>query len=671
MRVPARDSSATIDAQARPLSGEARYRQILQSLPAAIYTCDTEGYITFYNEAAAELWGHHPRLGRDRWCGSWKIFHPDGTPMAHEDCPMGVATRERRSVRGQEILVERPDGSRCFVLPHPDPIRDDSGVIIGTVNMLVNVDGIRGTDQALRLYKEIFAASLDGIAIIAPDGTYLEQNAAHHDLLGYSDQELQGKTPAIHFGQQTFETIGQALAREGRFRGVAASRAKSGRHLDIELSAFSVRDAQGRLLCHVGMKRDITERKRAEQALAKRANEQSVLYQFTDKLHRATCLTEVYEAALAGIMKSLECQRASILLFDDSGVMRFVAWRGLSDDYRRAVEGHSPWKAGERDPQPVCIEDISTAEIPEALKAVVQAEGIRSLAFMPLVFNGRLLGKFMAYHDGPHHFTQGELDLGLTIARQLAFGLEQKRAEDALEAAVQERTASLREAVAQMEEFSYSVSHDLRAPLRAMTSYANVLLEDYASSLDDTARMCVENIRRSSQRMDRLTQDVLTYSRVARTQVYLAKVDLDKLVRDLVHQYVDLQQAAADLHVESPLPAVRAHEASLAQCISNLLTNAIKFVPKGIRPVIRIRAEVIENDVRLWVEDNGIGIKPEFQQRLFQMFERLNPAGTFEGNGIGLAIVRKAMEKMGGRFGLESDGQSGSRFWLQLPKATA
>jgi signal transduction histidine kinase len=240
------------------------------------------------------------------------------------------------------------------------------------------------------------------------------------------------------------------------------------------------------------------------------------------------------------------------------------------------------------------------------------------------------------------------------------------RAREILEQTVAARTASLREAVEQMEEFSYSVSHDLRAPLRAMRAYAGVLLEDYGNRLDDTGRTYLEKIQRASDRMDRLTQDVLSYSRVARTHVQPEAIVLESLIEDVVHQYSHLQPPAAEIELARPLLKVLGHETSLGQCVSNLLNNAVKFVSPGVKPRVRIRTEKKGRSVIVWFEDNGIGIKPEFQSRIFQMFERVHPEANYEGTGIGLTIVRKAVEKMGGKVGVESDGRNGSRFWLEL-----
>jgi signal transduction histidine kinase len=357
------------------------------------------------------------------------------------------------------------------------------------------------------------------------------------------------------------------------------------------------------------------------------------------------------------------------LLCDREGVMRFAASRGLSETYRRAVEGHSPWTPGETNPQPVCIDDVTQTQLPPGLREVIEREGIRALAFIPLTYEKRLLGKFMIYYAAPHAFTPAAMRPVETLASQVAFAIERQRSAEALEALVDERTMSLRQAVAQMEEFSYSVSHDLRAPVRAMRGFAEIIMQDHASRLDDQGRELLGRILRNSGRMDRLIQDLLTYSRISRRELQFEPVSLDKLVQEVVQEYPDMRPERADIEVQGPLPMVLAHEPSLTQVVSNLLSNAVKFVPPEARPRVRIGFDKRAAQARLWFEDNGIGIKPEHQQRLFRMFERMHPDKPYEGTGIGLAIVRKAVERMNGSVGVESDGVRGSKFWFELPIA--
>jgi PAS domain S-box-containing protein len=292
-------------------SADFGFRELLEQLPAAIYTTGPDGTLTFANEAAMRLAGRSVEIGKDKWCVGWRLYWPDGTPLPLEECPMAICLAEHRPVRDIEIVAERPDGVRLPVMPYPTPLYAADGSFVGAVNVLI----------------------------------------------------------------------------------------------------------------------DISKLKQAELSAARRADEQAALYKFTDRLYRAPRLEDAVDAALDAIVGGLGCKRASILLFDPQGVARFVGWRGLSDGYRAAVEGHCPWKPGEADPQPLFVPEIELADEPESLKATVRAEGISGLAFIPLVANGGTVGKFMTYYETSHIFSEDERALAITIARQLGFSIERRQAD--------------------------------------------------------------------------------------------------------------------------------------------------------------------------------------------------------------------------------------------------
>jgi len=238
-----------------------------------------------------------------------------------------------------------------------------------------------------------------------------------------------------------------------------------------------------------------------------------------------------------------------------------------------------------------------------------------------------------------------------------------------LENTVAERTAALRETVRELEAFSYSISHDLRAPLRSMNNFAQILHDTYSARLDATGCDYLRRISASAARLDRLIQDVLNYTRILRAHVPLTRIDLDKLVREIMQSYPDWHAPGVDIQIEGTLPPVLGHEGFLTQCVSNLLSNAIKFVAPGIQPRVRIWAEPRDTNVRINFQDNGVGIAAEDDTRIFRMFERIHPASEYEGTGIGLTIVRKAVERMGGRVDFKSELGQGTRFWLELRKS--
>jgi signal transduction histidine kinase len=224
--------------------------------------------------------------------------------------------------------------------------------------------------------------------------------------------------------------------------------------------------------------------------------------------------------------------------------------------------------------------------------------------------------------------------------------------------------------MANLETFSYSVAHDLKAPVRSMKSYSQLLLEEYGDRFDDGGRDYAERIAKSADQMDTLIRDLLAYSRMSQEELEVRPVDMNELWKGLLEEYSrEIGERRAKVSLEAELPSVAGHAVTLGQVFANLLTNAMKFVAPGVGPLVRIRAERHGPRVRIWVEDNGIGIEPRHHDRLFRIFERLHDQREYPGTGIGLAIVKKAVERMGGECGYESEPGKGSRFWVELPVA--
>jgi PAS domain S-box-containing protein len=276
-----------------------------------------------------------------------------------------------------------------------------------------------------------------GFVEVSRDGRFLSVNTEFCRLLGYERQELLllGIEDVTHTDDYSIEVqlLDQLIAGKIPFyRLEKRFIRKDGQIIWAEVTR-SMAPAAPRKPSHpIGVVLDITERQRAEGILAGLTRQQQALYQLADQLTRTNSLNDVFKAALDAILIALQCDYASILLFDDKNIMRFVAWQGLSDEYRKATDGHSPWQAGEEQPMPICISDVNSSDLSDSLKAVVKREGIEALAFIPLVSDGTLLGKFMIYFDAPHLFTEAEIELSLTIARQLASSVDRKRAEEAL-----------------------------------------------------------------------------------------------------------------------------------------------------------------------------------------------------------------------------------------------
>jgi PAS domain S-box-containing protein len=273
-----------------------------------------------------------------------------------------------------------------------------------------------------------------GLVEVDENGRILRVNRQLCELTGYSASDLLGRTifqetlpPDVGGDHAQFQR--QLAGEIERYTIEKRIYRRDGGHIWASVTSSSVRDSTGRFQYAVRVQHDITDRKRAEAALARRMEEQAALFAFSERLQHCSSPAQVYDAALDAITRALACERASILLFDQADVMRFVAWRGLSEAYRGAVEGHSPWARDEPDPKPVYMSDVAGSDLPDELKRTIATERIGAAAFIPVVWDGGLTGKFMAYYDAPHQFSEPEIDVALTLARLLGFSLARLEAE--------------------------------------------------------------------------------------------------------------------------------------------------------------------------------------------------------------------------------------------------
>ena len=235
---------------------------------------------------------------------------------------------------------------------------------------------------------------------------------------------------------------------------------------------------------------------------------------------------------------------------------------------------------------------------------------------------------------------------------------------------LEKRVGELTDINRELESFCYSISHDLRAPLRAMQGFASTLLHDYGPKLDDDGKDFARRIVNSSMFMDKLLHDLLDYSRLSRAQCEPAAVNVPEVLDEILEQIEkEIDEKQAEIQIHCPLAVVAAHPPTLRQILYNLISNALKFIPPQRTPTIRIWTESHSSMVRICIQDNGIGIAPEHHEKIFGLFERLHGNHVYSGTGIGLAIVRKGAERMNGRVGLESKPGEGSCFWFELPAA--
>jgi len=458
----------------------------------------------------------------------------------------------------------------------------------------------------------------------------------------------------------------------------------------------------------------------SEAALRRSAQRLASLHLIDRSILEAHSSEALIRAALSRMRQLVPYQQAFVVLFNFQTRTAQILAGIENGDFRREgttmpIEDFEPDVALQQ--EILYVEDIAAVESCSPALSRLLSAGAGSYLTIPLVVEENLIGELNLVATQKAAFAPEDQEIAKEVADQLAIAMQQsnlreelQRYTSELEQRVAQRTAALEETNSELEAFSYSVSHDLRAPLRTMQGFTQALLEDYGSQLDSIGQDYARYIVESAVQMDTLISELLTYSRLSRVEIQIQPIDLSVVVAVVLRQLdVELQQRQAQVTVEEPLPQVMAHRTTLAQILTNLLTNAFKFVAPGVQPRIRVWAEEREEEdaktprhaqegnsrlaasphlplsasnsepqtltapqgkwIRLWVEDNGIGIAVEHQERIFRVFERLHGVETYPGTGIGLALVRKGIERMGGRVGVDSQPNQGSRFWIELVKS--
>lgn len=614
-------------------SSDAFLAAIVNSSRDAILSKSLDGTIISWNKGAEKIFGY---------AAAEAIGQPVSMlfPADRYDEEPGIIARIRagETVDHYETVRKRKNGSLVDISLTVSPIYDERGKIIGASKIARDITRLKRADEKLRV-----TLSSIGDAVIATDseGRVEFMNPTAEKLTGWTESEARGQVLENVFrivsegSRRPVDSPVSVVLRERRVVGLANHTllvTKDGLEHPVDDSAAPIVDTAQNLIGVVLVFRDVTHRRQAELAA----------------LH------------LAAIVKGS----------DDAIVSKDL--NGIVTSWNPAAERIFGYSSEEMVGQPIVkvIPKDRLNEEEEILGRLRRGDRIEHFQTVRQKKDGAFIDVSLTI--SPIRDKDGEIIGASKIARDIS---ETKQTQALLEAhaadleiRVRERTVRLQEMVAELEAFSYSLSHDMRAPLRAIQGFAEIILEDDGAKTPEAA----EHLRRiiaASNRMDRLIRDVLSFARYSRSEVEVSAVKLDELVPDLLRERPELQPPRATVLLEHPLVSVMGHAASLTQCLTNLLDNAVKFMPPGKQPRVRLYTEMHGDRVRICVADNGIGIEPEGQKRLFGMFERLHSKQGYQGTGVGLAIVRRAAARMNGTVGVNSAVGLGSTFWIELPKA--
>jgi PAS domain S-box-containing protein len=605
---------------------------ILQSVGEGICGIDLEGKITFVNPSAARIigWGQEELIGRN----AHATFHhtrPDGCVYPEDECPVRLALQSGNTENVTSETFLRKDGSSFPVEFITTPIVED-GDTIGAVIIFRDITERRRSDEAILRAKEEWELTFDTVPdlmmILDTQHRLVRVNKATADRLGLTPEQCIGIHchEAVHGLPHPPEYCPHSqTCRDGKEHVTDVHEPRLGG--DFLVSTTPMLDRDGKLIGSIHVARDITERKRAEEELLREKN-----------------LTDTVMDSLPGVF----------YLFNDQG--NFLRW----NKNFQAVTGYSADEITKIHP----VDLFEGADKTLVTKAILEVLD-RGQATVEAGFVSKH-GKKTPYFLTGNLIMLGQMrcvvGMGIDITERRLSEEEIRRLNENLQQRASELEASNRE----LEAFSYSVSHDLRAPLRHMEAYSQIVLEEYADKLDENGREYLQTIISSSERMAELIDNLLNLSRITRAEVHLEKVDLSELAGEVVNE---LESAQPERDVEWVIaPGVESYgdRQLLKLVLENLLGNALKFTGKNPAAKIEFGIKRSGNEKACFVRDNGVGFNMAYADKLFQPFQRLHKEKDFSGTGIGLASVHRIISRLGGRVWAEAEIDKGATFYFTL-----
>ncbi len=625
------------------------FEAITETSPVGILTTDGDGQIKYANSRAESIMG----LSRDEItqraynAPAWKITGAEGGVFPEEQLPFRRVLDGGTVVRNVIHGIEWPDGRRVLLSVNAAPLRDDTGRTQGMVASVEDVTERRRAERTLRESEERFRRLSENARDLIyrmslPDGRYEYVSRAAEQILGYSPQELYESPKlmqgAIHpdwlpyFEKQWANLVKGTMPPTYEYQIVH----KSGEVRWLNQRNILVRDENGAPVAIEGIVTDVTERKQTEAGL--RASE-SKYHSLYDSMTELVAIHEIVSDATdkAVDYRIVDCNPA------------FERVTGIAREQAVGALASQLYGAGEPPYLDIYARVAATGE-PASFETT----------FAPMSKSFEI----SAFSTSPGMFATVSAD----ITERKRAEAELRRLNVSLDLRVAQRTAQLSAANAELQAFAYSVSHDLRAPLRAIHSFSQILTRRHSEVLNQEGREYLEHVVNASEQMGRLIEDLLQYSRLGRRAVQRGSVNSEEILRLVLDHFSEaIEKSGAEVSVPRVLPAVYGDETLLNQVFLNLIDNALKYQPRDQKPRVEVTWQEQEDWIILHVKDNGIGIPAEHHERIFNVFQRLQSEDAYPGTGIGLALVKKAVDLMEGQMGVESQVGAGSHFWVRLP----
>lgn len=687
---------------ARLAGSELRYRSLIEHLPIPLWEYDFSGVKQFL----VELSSLHGPENLEKYLED----HPDAVVEAAqlaEVISVNQVGRDLHGVQNQdqientESLVD-VDGFRrqmVAMLSGELPYRDKTFTYLASgkmidINLQVNVppgheddwkqmlamvvdisneqEVMRSLAESEDRFRTLSAVAPIGIFLSNSEGQSIYANQRLADINGLTIQESLGDGWTNQLHPDDAERV-QASWRRSTQELVPFNEAYRFVKQDGSLTWVSVEVApvlteNGETSGYVGVVSDITEQRTAWEQLQS-MNQLSRF--FNQSLRLSDNLPDVFDV----IAVLIPHDQIGIALFTEDQEMQVFGSSSQEDEFLQQGAGvglpvHPSAQRLIAEPEGIILDDLSVnGSTPAPVKA-----GYRSSASVGLRFHGEVIGMIVVASKTPSFFDERSLELLRSVADQMAPVIEsaklfQQIQENAknLEARVAERTSQLGTALQELESFTYTVSHDLKAPLRALDGFSHILLAEYGASLEADAQRLLKQIQDNSRIMESLIMDLLQFSQLGKKELAISSASINTIINEALRMLkTEIDAHKAVIHVEG-LPNCNADPGLLRQVFVNLISNAVKFSKPNAVPHIRIYCDVIDELKVCVVQDDGIGFEPQYSERIFGVFERLNLSEDYEGTGVGLAIIRRIIERHSGQVWAESAIGEGAKFMFSLP----
>ncbi|MBL0202303.1 MAG: PAS domain S-box protein [Chitinophagaceae bacterium] len=663
------------------------FRQLVKELPAAVYSCDAQGHINFYNDAAVKIWGREPELGKEQWCGSLKMFKPDGSPLPHDSCPMAIAIKEGRIVPGEEVIIERPDGSRSVVRVYPQPEFGLSGEITGAINMGFDVteqvnarNKMEESEKKFRLIAELMPQKIWTSDAVGNKDYF---NKTLLEYVGLSAEELKsnGWKMMIHPDDwKRNESVWQQSVATGKdYEAENRLLRKDGVYQWHLTRAVALKDHDGNIKRWIGSKTEMQEQKEEKEELEKLVAERTSELEDANKelgqKHHELIITK--EKLLSEYSRSLiEASLDPLVTINPEGKVTdmnqaTVNITGLSREQLTGTNFFNYFTEPEK-AQGVYKEVFAKGSVVNAPLTLRHIDG----KLTDVLLNGsvykddkvNVLGVVLVARDVTEEKRIAtELTEAIVFA-ELATGIAEEAKQKAEEA-----TGIAEDAVKSKQQFLSNMSHEIRTPMNAIIGFTKVVLK---TELNAKQREYLTAIKLSGNSLIVLINDILD----------LAKVDAGKMTFEEI-PFKMASSIEAMIHLfetkvqEKNLELVKVYDAAipevllgdpvrLHQIILNLVSNAVKFTTKGkITVSLHLLATDEENvSIEFAVADTGTGIAAGKTEKIFENFHQVSSdtSRLYGGTGLGLAIVKQLVESQGGQISVQSKVNEGSVFSFTL-----